>query len=120
MRSFIATLLLFISICTVIVINNNYIKRSAEYITERVSEEVFEENPEKAIAELEEFWKKNHPIISMSVGFKELDRMSDLIIDLKTYYELGIASEVAHTRVMIIETVDEISRLERFGLENLL
>ncbi|MBO5415626.1 MAG: DUF4363 family protein [Clostridia bacterium] len=120
MRSFIITVLLFILVCAVIVINNNYIRSSAEYIAERVSEEYFEENPERAISELEDFWKKNHPMISMSVGFKELDRMSDLIIDLKTYHMLGIDSEVVLTRVMIVETADEISRLERFGLENLI
>lgn len=120
MRSFIITLILFASVCTAIVFNNIYIKRSAEYIVECVSDISFVSAPEEAIGRLEVFWKKNHPIIGLSVGFKELDRMSDLILDLKAYYQLGNLPEVTRTIDMIREAADEISRLERFRIENLL
>lgn len=120
MRSFIITALLFFLMCGGIFINNRYINQSAEHIREYVSDENFERNPETAIKELDDFWKKNHSVVGLSVGYKELDRLSDLIIDLKTYFELGNASEVTRIRVMINESADEISRLERFSLENLL
>ena len=120
MRSFIITLILLALVCTAIVLNNMYIKHSAEYIVECVSDNSFVSAPEEAIGKLELFWEKNHPIIGLSVGFKELDRMSDLILDLKIYYKLGSLPEVTRTRDMIREAADEISRLERFGIENLL
>ncbi len=120
MRSFLITSLIFLSMCTAIFINNAYIRRSADRIREFVSEESFEADPEGAIKSLDEFWEDNHAIVGLSVGYKELDRMSDLIIDLKTYFELGNDSEVLRTRAMIDECADELSRLERFSLENLL
>ena len=119
-KSFIATLFLFSAICGIIVTNNIYIKRTAEHIVESVSDEAFSEDPKGAAAELEDFWSKNHPIVGLSVGYKELDRMSDLIIDLKVQLELGNHKEAERLRVMIVECADEISRLERFDLENLL
>ena len=120
MRSFLITLVLFLSMCGVIFANNVYIKKTADFICECVSEEEFEKNPSSAIERLDEFWEKNHPIVSLSVGYKELDRMSDLIIDLRLYFELGNSSEVKRARELIIESANEISRLEFFHLENLL
>lgn len=119
MRSLIITLILFLSMCGVIVMNNLYIHRSADYIVSLVEEE-FEKSPEEVIKELDRFWQKNHAIVGLSVGYKELDKMSDLILDLKIYFELGIDSEVKRVRILIVETADEISRLEKISIENLL
>lgn len=106
--------------CGAIFANNVYIRHCADHISACVSDDIFEKDPAEAIDELERFWKSNHEIVGLSVGYKELDRMSDLIIDLKTYFELGNVSEVKRIREMIVEGADEISRLERFSLENLL
>lgn len=120
MRSFIITSLLFMAVLCIIFFNGNYIKSSAEYIVECVDEANFESDPIASIENLEKFWEENHAKVGLSVGYKELDRMSDLIIDLRTYFELGNSAEVKRVRILITETADEISRLERFSLENLL
>ena len=120
MRAFIITLFLFAATCSAIVTNKIYIKRTSEHIVERVSSEEFERDPQAVADELNEFWEKNHPIVGLSVGYKELDRMSDLIIDLKIQIELSNQAEVTRLRAMIVECADEVSRLERFHLENLL
>lgn len=119
MRSLIITLILFLSMCGLIVMNNLYINQCADCIVSLVEEE-FERAPEKAIEKLDSFWQKNHAIVGLSVGYKELDKMSDLILDFKTYFELGIDSEVKRVRILIVETADEISRLEKISIENLL
>ena len=120
MKSFIITLLLFAATCGIIAANNIYIKNTAEEIIDRVSDEEFDRDPEGSAKELAEFWDKTHPIVGLSVGYKELDRMSDLIIDLNIQLELDNSDEVTRLRAMIVECADEISRLERFELENLL
>lgn len=120
MRAFIITIFLFAATCSLIAANNIYIKEVSEHIVESVSGEAFDSDPKKTADELDGFWEKNHPIVGLSVGYKELDRMSDLIIDLKVQLELGNHAEVTRLRAMIIECADEISRLERFELENLL
>ena len=120
MRSFIITLALFLSVCVVIFFNYNYINRVSAFVIDCVSDEAFNTNPKAAIEKLEHFWRDNSAVVGLSVGYKELDRMSDLIIDLRTYFELGNTAEVTRIRALIVETADEISRLERFDIENLL
>ena len=88
MRSLIITVILFAAMCTAIVFNNLYIKNAAKFIEACVSDEEFERDPEAAIEKLDDFWQKNHSIVGLSVGYKELDRLSDLIIDLRVYTEL--------------------------------
>lgn len=120
MRSFIATILIFIFMCVAISFNNRYVKDCASYICECISDESFYDDPSTAVNRLEAFWKKNHPFVGLSVGFKELDRMSELIIELKSYTELGNMSEAKRLRMLIIDSADDISRLEKFDIENLL
>lgn len=120
MRSFIITAFLFLIMLSIVYFNNSYIRSSADYICDCVSDAEFEASPDDAIKKLDEFWEKNHPIVGLSVGYKELDRMSDLILDLKIYHEAGNSTEVSRIRVLICECANEISRLEKFGLENLL
>ena len=119
MRSFLITLALFGTVCTVIFFNYRYINETSEYITNCVSDEVFNSDPEAVIEDLDNFWQENGPRVGLSVGYKELDRMSDLILDLRTYFELGNYSEVIRVRTLIKETASEISRLEKISIENL-
>ena len=119
MRSFLITLILFFATCSLIVLNNRYITATAEQITSLVDDKHFLEDPEDSITELEKHWEANHPIVGLSVGYKELDRMSDLIIDLRTYHNAENTAEVTRVRVMIAEAANEISRLEQFSIENL-
>ena len=120
MRSFLVTLALFAFVCGVIFSNFKYINKTAEHITALVSEDIFTADPKAAIDDLEAFWQKSLPRVGLSVGYKELDRMSDLLLDLRTYFELGNYSEVSRIRVLIRETASEISRLEKISIENLL
>ena len=120
MRSFIISIFLFAATCALIAANNIYIKNTSAQIVERVSGAAFDADPTQVADDLDDFWEKNHPIVGLSVGYKELDRMSDLIIDLKIQLDLGNQNEVTRLRAMIVECADEISRLEHFHLENLL
>ena len=120
MRSFIITAILLLTTCILITINISYIKNTAAHIESLVSDESFGTRGQEAIEELEEFWMRNNPFVGLSVGYKETDRMSDLILDLKSYYELGNADEVKRIRALIVEACDELSRLERLNIENIL
>ena len=119
MRSFIITLVLFGAVCTAIFFNCSYINRVSGYIEDCVSDDVFDSDPDGSIDALDSFWQKSIPWVGLSVGYKELDRMSDLILDLRTYFELENDSEVTRVRVLIKETASEISRLEKVSIENL-
>ena len=120
MRSLVITLLLIFAMLGAIALNNVYIRKTSEFISKCINEENFEADPEGSIETLDKFWQKNHPIVGLSVGYKELDQMSDLIVELRIYHELDDKGEICRVRALILETADEISRLERFALENLL
>ncbi len=119
MRSFIITAFLFLFMLSLIFFNKMYIESSADYIIECMSDEMFSENPEEASKALDNFWNKNISTIGLSVGYKELDRMSELIVNLKENVVCGNLDEAKHTRALIIESASDIARLEQFSLENI-
>ena len=112
MRSFVVTIFIFIIMCTMILINNRYVKECSEYISNLVTNERFYEDPELYVEELEGFWDRNKPFLGLSIGFKELDRMSELITELKLYINLENSPEVAHLRILINDCAIDLRRLE--------
>lgn len=119
MRSFITTLILFAIMIAVIFLNGSYVRQTSLRLEEFVSDDFFEHDPERAIESLDEFWQKNSSLISISVGYRELDRISELIIDLKMYFRFGDTNSVIKTRALIADAANDLSRLEKFNLENL-
>lgn len=106
------TLILFTAM--LFVISQNYI-----YINE-VSEQIITLVNDGSIYELEEYWNENLLYVGFSVGYRELDRMSELIVELKSYYEAGYTAEFMRVRHLVAEAAGDISRLEKFSLENLI
>ena len=119
MRSFIITAFLFLLMLCIIFFNMQYVRKAADYIRDCVSDSSFEKDAKEAVKDLENFWNDNISKISLSVGYKEIDRMSELIIDLKAYVAVGNLCEINRTRDLIAETASDISRLEKFHLENM-
>ena len=103
----------------IILFNGSYVRRTSLRLEELVSDEFFERDPQYAIESLDEFWQKNAALVSISVGYRELDRMSELIIDLKMYFQFGDTNSVLKTRALIADAAKDLARLEKFNLENL-
>ena len=120
MRSFIITSLLFAVMIVSITANAIYVSRTADRIKDHVESEEFEKAPETAMTALESLWEDNRILLELSVGYKEIDLISELILDLKHYVNEGNTEESKRIRILISDATDDISRLERLSIENLL
>ncbi len=119
MRSFIITSLLFTIMIFSITANAIYVSRTADKIKEYVEGEEFEKAPEASMTALESLWEDNRIILELSVGYKEMDLISELILDLKHYVNINNTEETKRIRTLIADAADDISRLERLSLESL-
>ena len=120
MRSFIATIFIFLLMCTMIFFNNRYVKECSDYILETIDPQKFYTAPVLYAENLEVFWEENKSFLGLSIASSELERISDLIIELKAFVNFENFQEVEHLRLLISDSADDLSRLERFEIENLL
>ena len=120
MRSFIISLILFLCLITVISFNSIYVNRTAHEISRLVSLTSAEDDSSEAIETLLFYWEKHHPLLSLSVSFRELDKTQELLIMLEYNYKVGNAAEFEKTKQLLYDSADDLGRLERFSIENLL
>ena len=120
MRSLIITLILFTAIITAIGFNSHFIRKSADTMIFYTSEEEYKKAPKDALERLESFWDKNKLFLEFSVGYKEIDKMSELILELRNYTDAGKELEAMRVCSLISNSASNIARLERLSIENLL
>ena len=120
MRSFIITLILFFTVISIIAINSLYIQETTDTLILYANDEEFKKAPTDALERLESFWDKNRLLIEFSVSCKEVDRMSELILDLGECIKASNTDEATRIRALIADCAKDISRLERISIENLL
>lgn len=120
MRSFIITVILFCIVLSAIILNAQYISRTTATIIEYTNENEFKKAPEDALLRLESFWEQNKILLEFSIGYRETDRMSELILDLRECIETQNSAEARRVRTLISDCASDIARLERLCIENLL
>jgi hypothetical protein len=94
--------------------------QNADYIYSTVDSISKEEDSEETISALEIFWKDNKKYIALSVGFQEIDKIEDLISNLRSAYDSANAEELEKTKALLKNASRLLTRYERFHLENLL
>ena len=119
MRSFIITVMLLVSMISIIAANALYINNVTDKISSLVDDQSFKKAPEDALSRLESFWESNKILLEFSIGYKETDRMSELILDLRECIEQNNVTEEKRVRALISDCASDISRLEKLNLENL-
>ena len=120
MKAWIISLVLFILLLGLIIGNAVYIHRVAARLCEISDSLVFDEEETEARFEmLEAYWERNRAFIALSISYRELDRVAEMMISLRSAYETKNASDFEEYRRLFRDVADEISRFERFSVENL-
>ena len=120
MKAWIASLCLFVILIAVIIANAIYIHRVAEHIRSEAAAFSFED-PQTAeqLERLSFYWEHHRPLVALSLGYRDLDHVCETMISLRAAYDARSASDFEIYRRLLLDTADEISRLERFSVENL-
>lgn len=119
MKALIISLILFSLLIFCTVTNAVFINDSASFIADSAKKLQSCDDCDETISELEDHWKKNRPLIGLSIPHNQLDKISDLIISLRIAYSSGNTVEVKKYAALLSESADTLRRTERISIENI-
>ena len=71
------------------------------------------------INKIESIWQKNETIFSLSVSFREIDRLVETMLSLRSAFESRDLAEFEKQRALLRDAIDSVARLERFSMINI-
>ncbi len=122
MRSFIATLLLLLLTLAATACNFSYINSTADTLQAQ-AEALPPPQSDESVAEidrLEELWEKNVPLVSLTVDFLTVDRVTEQITLLKVCAVQQDLDGYFSALALLWDAVEDMRRLESFSPQNLL
>ena len=122
MKTLFITATVFILLCVSMFLNYRYINNTVEELTDLTNSLDIgnKEECEKKVLQIKEKWEKSTPIFSLSVSFREIDYLGEVLISLSHYCETSNESEFERYRLLLLDAIDGVSRLERFSVINIL
>lgn len=118
MKAFLASTLLFFVLLSLIIGNAVYVHRVSAHIRDEL-ESMNPSNREETLAALEAYWQRHRKYVALSVSYRELDHLSELLLSLRACLDANDQEDFELYRKIAIDAADELSRLERFSIENL-
>ena len=120
MKTFVISIVLFVSMSLAIAINSIYINNvtnTVEALTSSLSET---DDCTSEVLYIYEHWKKNLRFISISVGFHETDAITEAILSMKIYANTPSSPEFRYAKAKILETISEVRIGEKITISNIL
>ena len=99
--------------------NALFIKDFAESVNDTVSRLEVPEGREENLTELENYWKKKREIVGLSVSHIQLEKLGDIIINLRQAHLSGDEAEFQRNLKLLRELVRNLERTETISFENL-
>ena len=118
MKALPITILIFLIMISVIIINVGFINRTSRTMHSLLDNLDESSEREVGISELECFWKNNQSIVGLSISNTQLDNISSLVICLRCSYEEKDDTEFERYRALLYDAADNIRRFEKFSLNN--
>ncbi len=119
MKSFLLSLALLALVITGVCVNRIYISHAADVINGTVSQLDLKDDSKESLEKLERYWEKHQKYIGLSVSYRELDHLGEMLISLRWAYDTENEAEFEKYRALTFDAVEEITRMERFSIENL-
>jgi hypothetical protein len=120
MKTFYASLVLFLLLILAIACNAVYVQHVAGELERQLRELPPCERADEALQDLERYRRRHVGRLGLSVPDERLNRLQELLLDLQIATAARSASAFERARRMAIETVLEIRRAELPSFGNLL
>lgn len=122
MKTFYFSVILFLLAVGAVTVNYFYINNIADHLTELAESApaLGEEGCVEAAREIDDYWRREHNLVRLSVSFVELNLVSDAITSMKTFAEQDNPSEYENARELLINAIHEMRRLESLGVSSIL
>lgn len=122
MRTVIITVVSFLILCLLMTLNRNYIRTTADELTRLTDELDFsdKENCLKTLDELDALWEKSSTVFSLTVSFREIDYLGETLLSLRASFESANEHEFERYRLLLVDAIEGVARLEDFSIINIL
>ncbi len=118
MKSFVIASFLFILLIGLIIGNAIYVHHVSKQILLHLENLSFE-SPEDEVAAPGRYWDRHRAFVSLSLGYGELDHLTESLISMEAAHESRNASDFERFRQICRDAARELTRLEQFSAENL-
>ena len=122
MRDLIISLVLFAVMIGAIAGNSLFVRRSVERLIGAVDAvpDITASDCEKMIGELRLYWRDFKRVARFSLNYSELNRMECLIEEMERHRITKNANDFEHAKVMMVNLLKEMARLEKLSLDGIL
>ena len=122
MRGFIITIILFILLLSIVILNFFYI----DYIINNMKQNInslqsipCEENA-ITINKIKENWQKDSVWVGLSVSYEDIEELTDMIASLEAANAVKDYNQFKLYCELILNSIEDIGRLEKFSVNNIL
>ena len=121
MKDFIISIILFSILIAIIVCNSIYVKKEVDILRDAVRSVPTIESPDCQlfINSLREKWRDFKKIARLSLNYAEINRMDCLIEELNCHLETKNDNDFEHAKVMMLNLLGEIVRLEKISVDGI-
>ena len=120
MKTFFATLGVFVLLLALIVINCLYISHTMRVLEQQLLALPYASERVSAVDELERFWKTNRTLVGISVSYNDIREMEKCLIQMRTAATQEDELSFENARMQALCELQHMRRLERFSAENML
>ena len=121
MRDLIIALVLFCLLITGAVLNSAFIRTGVDTLSNEVTAIPSLDSPncKSEIDELRASWQKFKSTARFTICYSELNRMECLIEEMECHRRVGNVNDFEHARIMILNLLREMSRLEQISVSGI-
>ena len=122
MRGLVITLALFVILLGIITVNSIFVEYSVQkmrYTVENLQLIPCSQN-QIIINELDTNWKRISIWLSLSICYEDIEELTDVIDAAKAANETGNVEQFKIHVNLLLNVIDELGRLEKFSIKNIL
>ena len=119
MKAFWVSLALFLILLGCVFFNARFLRRTSEELIGYAEQLTDTADREETVAALEACWEDARPWVSLTIAFDETEHFGELVAQLRWAHDTKNETELLRYRSLLTDAAEELSRRERFSLENL-
>ena len=123
MKGCLMAAVIFLLVIGSVICNAFYIRHASDTLLETVYALPDVPDPvrtSEAIREIHEAFKRQIPILGITVPYTTIDRVSEALISLESFAKTGDHQQYDVTLDLLVDLIGEIARTERITVENIL
>lgn len=120
MKSFIAVVIIFSVILTLVIANAFFVSSSLSRLSDLSFEMISDEEHKSNVKNIITAWQKSRYLLSFSIEADEIERMNDIIEALRTADQTNNSFEISKCCRLIIDLANELIEYEQISVESIL